>query len=76
MTQKPKEGLLKLELIKLNLPRTMSNPNIFGQVMPEMPIPFTGYPDPQKGPEGLQNLYGKINIQVLRFHDSKIDEKL
>jgi len=43
--------------------RTMSNPNIFGQVMPEMPIPFTGYADPQKAPEGLQNLYGKINIQ-------------
>jgi len=43
--------------------RTMSNPNIFGQQMAEMPIPFTGFPDPHKAPENLQNLYGKINIQ-------------
>jgi len=51
--------------------RTMSNPNIFGQQMAEMPIPFTGFPDPHKAPENLQNLYGKINIQVIIFHDSK-----
>jgi hypothetical protein len=43
--------------------RTMSNPNLFGQQMGEMPIPFTGYADPHKSQENLQNLYGKINIQ-------------
>ncbi len=54
-------------IITLISPRTMSNPNVFGQQMGEMPIPFTGYADPHKAHENMQNLYGKINIQVIYF---------
>jgi len=43
--------------------RSISNQNLFGQVLPEMQLPFPGFPDPQKPPESLQNIYGKINIQ-------------
>jgi len=45
----------------------MSNPSLFGPVLPEIQLPFPGFQDPQKPPESLQNLYGKINIQVSIF---------
>jgi len=51
--------------------RSISNQNLFGQVLPEMQLPFPGFPDPQKPPESLQNIYGKINIQVLNLFYTK-----
>lgn len=45
----------------------MNGSNLFGQVIPEIQMPFPNFQEAQKPQEQLQNIYGNLKLQVFRL---------
>lgn len=44
----------------------MPQPNTFTPMMPEMQLPFTNFPEPQKNMESFPNIYGINGIKNIQ----------